>query len=68
MFSSRLPAGSRVVRRSRPAVTKYDVDDLADMFSSTRASDDPLTLQMDALSMFGKSRFGKKYGKNMFGG
>ena len=51
----RLPAGSKVKRLTRPEVKQVDMDDLADMFSATRASPDELS---DLLGKF-SVKFGK---------
>ena len=57
--SKRLPAGSKVKRLTRPAVEQADIDDLADMFSATRASPDEMSDLLGKLSVkFGKNKFG----------
>ena len=57
--SARLPAGSKIKRLTRPEVKQSDVDDLADMFSSARASPDEMSDLLTKLSVkFGKNKFG----------
>ena len=57
--SKRLPAGSKVKRLTRSEVKQADIDDLADMFSATRASPDAMSELLGKLSVkFGKNKFG----------
>ena len=57
--SRRLPAGSKVKRRSRPEIKPADIDDLSDMFSAARASPDEMSDLLTKLSVrFGKNKFG----------
>lgn len=51
VLARRMPTGSKVKRLSRPAVSSSDMDDLADMFSSTRASSDNMSDLMGGLRL-----------------
>ena len=53
--SRRLPAGSKVERLTRPQVKQVDIDDLADMFSTARASPDEMS---DLLTKLSVNKFG----------
>lgn len=51
VVARRMPAGSKVKRLTRPAVSSSDMDDLADMFSSARASSDNMSSLMGGLRL-----------------